>query len=881
MLKILLNMDENISSFFDESTRYFGLQLELSEKAKEMIDKYCRFEVYKAGDTFFHQNQIAENLYFLVNGKVEFTRKSEDQSITFATVTERIVPLGVSGLNSPGRYMSNLTAKEESKVLVFPLSVLYDLLMIDQIGGSFLMSFILSRSTELLWATRHFKPKKPKQIKRKINGVSFNSDRDIVKRLINSAFFAQLDHDRLPDLLKFSELILFPANEVIINEGEPCEDLIVLFTGSLETNFSFKIDNKIIQKTRTIVTPGVALSWADGNSKLIAPYSLKSNRDTAVLKFSRENLQLMMETEPLLASFLFQRQIWQIGRYQQSANSHFNFSDNPGSDFLKTLITFNGSKIPVQSLLHSAVHMIDNRFTRKFGFDCIYEAALKGNDAEKTVGSLALDALKPVEREHRFFEQLNKIYSRVTSAKKGTNALSLKELIQLDFARAFDQVPYVIKGMENLPKEPQTIFIYNHLASCPENVLANGHAFSIDSHFVSTKILYPRYGDGGQRIVRASRNTEFWRNGYYSRLDNIVVHTPESDRLEETQVEKATRKESLFIEAQKAFDEGRPLVIAPEGTSETPDNLTETSPGPLKIGAFKLAARLKPSPVIVPIALANFDYPVSKANYAAVIKPGFRLSDMVEDTSSDAEIQKFLTEYRKTFRSYVEEAIELAAELNVMPLTKRQTLSTNVGLLSPVEEEFGTDIREVEIQNHISKTKEQDFILYGSSTLRLWKDAKTDLGVPYLSNLAFGGATLAACQAFAEKLLATSLTNGKIIIYAGDNDLGSGLSVNEVVKDYKNFLTTVKELLPKFEVFVISIKPCPFRRHLRQEIEKVNFSLEEYVKNEENWNFIDIHSSMLEAYGEDKNTFYSDDPLHMNDVGYALLSKKIRTAINE
>ena len=588
-----------------------------------------------------------------------------------------------------------------------------------------------------------------------------------------------------------------------------------------------------------------------------------------------------METEPLLASFLFQRQIWQIGRYQQSANSHFNFSDNPGSNFLKTLITFNGSKIPVQSSLHSAVHMIDNRFTRKFGFDCVYEAALKGNEAEKTVGSLALDALKPVEREHRFFEQLNKIYTRVTSAKKGINALSLKELIQLDFARAFDQVPYVIKGMENLPKEPQTIFIYNHLASCPENVLANGHAFSIDSHFVSTKILYPKYGDGGQRVVRASRNTEFWRNGYYSRLDNIVVHTPESDRLEETQVEKETRKESLFIEAQKAFDEGRPLVIAPEGTSETPDNVTETSPGPLKIGAFKLAARLKPSPVIVPIALANFDSPVSRANYAAVIKPGFRLSDMVEDTSSDAEIQKFLTEYRKTFRSYVEEAIELAAELNVMPLTKRQTLSTNVGLLSPVEEEFGTDIREVEIQNHISKTKEQDFILYGSSTLRLWKDAKTDLGVPYLSNLAFGGATLAACQAFAEKLLATSITNGKIIIYAGDNDLGSGLSVNEVVKDYKNFLTTVKELLPKFEVFVISIKPCPFRRHLRQEIEKVNFCLEEYVKNEENWNFIDIHSSMLEAYGEDKNTFYSDDPLHMNDVGYALLSKKIRTAINK
>jgi lysophospholipase L1-like esterase len=253
---------------------------------------------------------------------------------------------------------------------------------------------------------------------------------------------------------------------------------------------------------------------------------------------------------------------------------------------------------------------------------------------------------------------------------------------------------------------------------------------------------------------------------------------------------------------------------------------------------------------------------------------------MVEDTSSNAEIENFLIGYRKIFRSYVEEAIELAAELNFMPVAKRQTLSTNVDLLSPVEEEFGTDIREVEIQNHISKTKEQDFILYGSSTLRLWKDAKTDLAVSHLSNLAFGGATLAACQAFAEKLLTTKITNGKIIIYAGDNDLGSGLTVHEVVRDYKNFLSTVKEILPEFEVFIISIKPCPFRRHLRKEIEEVNLCLKKYISNKENWNFIDIHSSMLEAYGADKNTFYSDDPLHMNDVGYALLSKKIRIAIN-
>ena len=72
--------------------------------------------------------------------------------------------------------------------------------------------------------------------------------------------------------------------------------------------------------------------------------------------------------------------------------------------------------------------------------------------------------------------------------------------------------------MENLPDEPTNIFFYNHLASIEENGLANGHQFSIDSHFISAKILFPKYGDGGQRIARYSRNTEFWRYNYYENL---------------------------------------------------------------------------------------------------------------------------------------------------------------------------------------------------------------------------------------------------------------------------------------------------------------------------------------------------------------------------
>ncbi|MDB4860573.1 sulfotransferase domain-containing protein [Alphaproteobacteria bacterium] len=182
------------------------------------------------------------------------------------------------------------------------------------------------------------------------------------------------------------------------------------------------------------------------------------------------------------------------------------------------------------------------------------------------------------------------------------------------------QVPYVIKGMENLPDEPTNIYFYNHIAKNYENTLANGHSFSIDSHFISAKILFPKYGDGGQRIARQSRNTEFMRYNYYENLDYIFVHTPESDYLKETSKEKKKRKEKLFVETQDIFNQNRPLVIAPEGTNQSEDNKTPNSPGEFKPGAFLLANKLDPEPKLVPIALANFDYSISKTIYAAVIK---------------------------------------------------------------------------------------------------------------------------------------------------------------------------------------------------------------------------------------------------------------------
>ena len=96
------------------------------------------------------------------------------------------------------------------------------------------------------------------------------------------------------------------------------------------------------------------------------------------------------------------------------------------------------------------MNSINNRFTRNNAIDCIYKAMMKGNDAERSVAGIIIDLLDGVKRENRFFIQLNKIYKRVVSASPNSKSSTLLKLSNDDFSRAFDQVPFVIEGIENL-----------------------------------------------------------------------------------------------------------------------------------------------------------------------------------------------------------------------------------------------------------------------------------------------------------------------------------------------------------------------------------------------------------------------------------------------
>ena len=77
-------------------------------------------------------------------------------------------------------------------------------------------------------------------------------------------------------------------------------------------------------------------------------------------------------------------------------------------------------------------------------------------------------------------------------------------------------------------------------------------------------------------------------------------------------------------------------------------------------GAFELTSHVSPEPLIVPIAVANFDKRITRTVAAAVLVPPFLLSSYV-DPADHKRCQFMNHEFTPRFRTWVREAVHAAA----------------------------------------------------------------------------------------------------------------------------------------------------------------------------------------------------------------------------
>jgi lysophospholipase L1-like esterase len=159
-------------------------------------------------------------------------------------------------------------------------------------------------------------------------------------------------------------------------------------------------------------------------------------------------------------------------------------------------------------------------------------------------------------------------------------------------------------------------------------------------------------------------------------------------------------------------------------------------------------------------------------------------------------------------------------------------------------------------------------VFYGSSSLRLWDTLAEDFD-PGVLNLAFGGSTLEACDYFFARLI-PPVAPRSLLLYAGDNDLGDGRAVRDVLASFRSLADKVTATLGAIPLGFVSVKPSPSRYGILDRIRGLNKLVRAEIETRPSCYYIDVFTAMLDGAGKPRAELFLPDGLHLNREGYRL-----------
>lgn len=449
-----------------------------------------------------------------------------------------------------------------------------------------------------------------------------------------------------------------------------------------------------------------------------------------------------------------------------------------------------------------------------------------------------------MNKDKALLEALQKSYNDIVSSTRDMSYQQVRKRSAKQIQKAFSKVNVEIKGSENLPPAQGIIFIYNHLHNHTFFTVAKDFQITLDSHFISSVILEKYYKNPGTRVVRHALPEEENHKNYYNKFQYIRVYAKNFTSKEFTKKEIKNANKQFYHQAAAALENNVSLVFSPEGASY----YTDESPGDFLKGIFKFASNQKQQPLLVPVVMANFDKLPSEATFKCQIMPPFRMSDFgVNSPDSDA-LSGAVQSINKQFKKWVK-------------------------ALSIEDKHFAREIAALKNRIIQKKNKEDLFVFYGSSTIRLWKNLNLDFPNLNTLNLGFGGAFIHSLSDYFEELF-HDLNPKAIVLYLGGNDLTLGYSAKKITDEIVLFLDKIHQKFPDAKIYNIAIKPSLERENELTKIKEINTRLEAVSQTLPYLFQIDFYQKMMRDKSIRKELFLQDG-LHLNSDGYKVLKDAI------
>lgn len=649
----------------------------LSQKAITRLAEAASYRDFLRNELVAQQHDRASAVFFLLSGAVQFLIQVEGVGDLLVGVSREHGDLiGWSAFREPYRYTASVRCEQDCRVLRIPRPTFDELFAEDPRLGVELLHRVaatvavrLEQARELLIAA----VKKHEETGGEPSGdVTQSAERalepvpdDVLYAVESttaflraSVFFEGFDLSQLEALARFAKLQSFESGEEVLCQDTPASKFMLLVNGAIGLSYGDAKDQRVVM--RTITEPGEPLGW----SALVEPKRYRATavalRPSQVLLLDSGQLDQYCQADPEFGVALLRRVLRLIGNRLRSTRIRLVARRYAKETLaVRALIDASAESLNVTSPLHKIPYLLENRLTVVDALHSLELLKVHGDPLERNVAGITLEILQDVRRELDLYKALQRIYEMVANAPPDRPPEQVRRQCLGEFQKLFEHTRYVIRGEENLPPQAGNIVILNHLENHMDNLLPNDFRLTLDTHFVSSMILLKEYGEPPVRVIRKPMPGWFGFQQYFDRMGYIYVYSGHVD--EEDQDRQITRedRQRFFLEAaSQQLRAGNNIVICPEGACY----FTEDSPHLFKPGAFRLAAYLRPEPLIVPIAVANFDKKVTRTTTAAVVHPPFHLSDFVPDPVEDRVLFEFLKHYTEQYREYVREAARIAAE---------------------------------------------------------------------------------------------------------------------------------------------------------------------------------------------------------------------------
>ncbi|WP_316364874.1 cyclic nucleotide-binding domain-containing protein [Candidatus Thiodiazotropha sp. CDECU1] len=628
------------------------------------------------GEILLHQHDRAISLYFLLSGKVQFLiHVAGMDDLLVGTDRETGALIGWSVFRAPYRHTVTVRCETECSVMRIPRNLLAELMQESpRIAYTLLrrVAVVLARRLEYnrdrLIASSGVEGRamvepgasvKAKGSNPLMDYENLGSDQDSTFRFLRHAtFFEAMSDQHLRSMLSLGRMIRVDPGTTLFQQGEEAEAFYLLVSGRVELWYCSS-EGKVCIFLNSLESTGQAFGW----SALVNPnhyqVSAIASDTVCALVFTAEALTDLCRQDPLFGTELMERVIWLIGNRLRMARTQLIARRYHKETLaVKALLEQNADTLHVTSPLHKIPYLLENRLTLSDAFGTLELIRNHGDDEnERNLARLSLDILEKVHDELHFYQGLQRIYESVANAPVDQTPREVRHHCMQAFKALFEKTCYAVTGEEHLPDSSGHLFIMNHLENHADNMLPNDFRLTLDTHFVSSMLIYPKYHEAPIRVVKKPELDWYGFQQYFDRLEYLYVYPGEVDEEDrDHHLTRELRNRQFVDQALARLKQGDNIIICPEGRCY----YTEESPGPFKAGVFRLALAAETEPLIVPIAVANFDKRLTRTCTAAIVFPPFRVSDHLQDREDPQSLSDFIQTVNEWYKGYVRQAIELA-----------------------------------------------------------------------------------------------------------------------------------------------------------------------------------------------------------------------------